>query len=647
MNRAFPVSAPISPGLSLMPKGDQSALHIKVGQRLLGKGLLTTDKLAVAMDEQDRWGSHLGHVLLGKGMVRPIDYFRTLAEVLGTPFVNLQVHPVDPSLCFYEDRNDYASVGLIPWQRESGRVIIATTAVTPRQHEWCRERFGRNGYEFVITSPYDIFWQTQRLFREEDSAQALNALYSRMPEHSAKITMTVPQRNGLIALGILYLALWVIRPGDVFVGTMAVLTIFYLVTFLFKFLLTWVGANRNVDMQIADSDVGAIRDQDLPVYTVLVPMYREASVLPLLVNSLKGLDYPASKLDVKFILEEDDEETIAAAKELGMPASFEIVRVPHSDPKTKPKACNYALTFARGEFATIYDAEDMPEPDQLKKAVIAFRRSESSVACLQARLNYFNRQDNWLTRMFTLEYSQWFDFLLPGLDWLKVPIPLGGTSNHFRVSVLRQVGAWDPYNVTEDADLGVRFAQEGYTVGVINSTTYEEANGVLPSWIKQRSRWVKGYMQTWLVHMRHPYRLWQTIGPKGFLSFQLFVGGPPLVMLINPIFWLVTIVGLTTNSIRLGDFLPEPVAFIAAFNLIVGNLFLVYFGIIAALKRRYYDLVLQGILQPFYWVLHSVAAYKAAWQLVTMPHYWEKTEHGTSLQTKHALAQLGEVASGE
>ena len=185
MNRASPQSAPISAGLSLMPKGDQSALHIKVGQRLLGKGLLTPDTLAAAMEEQGRWGSHLGHVLLGKGIVRPIDYFRTLADVLRVPFVNLQVHPVDPSLCFYGDRNDYASVGLIPWQRESGRVILATTAVTPRQHEWARSRFGRKGYAFVITSPYDIFWQTQRLFREEDSAQALDARYSRMPEHSA------------------------------------------------------------------------------------------------------------------------------------------------------------------------------------------------------------------------------------------------------------------------------------------------------------------------------------------------------------------------------------------------------------------------------------------------------------------------------
>jgi cellulose synthase/poly-beta-1,6-N-acetylglucosamine synthase-like glycosyltransferase len=258
-------------------------------------------------------------------------------------------------------------------------------------------------------------------------------------------------------------------------------------------------------------------------------------------------------------------------------------------------------------------------------------------------LNYFNRGENWLTRMFTLEYSQWFDFLLPGLDWLKVPIPLGGTSNHFKLSALRKVGAWDPYNVTEDADLGVRLAQEGYTVGVINSTTFEEANGVLPSWIKQRSRWIKGYMQTWLVHMRRPRHLLRSIGWRGFFSFHLFIGCPPLIMLLNPIMWAVFILSAVLGRTQLAWMFPEPIGTLAAFNLVFANAALIYFGVVAALKRRYLDLVVAGILQPFYWVLHSVAAYKALWQLIYNPHYWEKTEHGSSSVTQATLASIAQA----
>ena len=523
--------------------------------------------------------------------------------------------------------------------------MLATVEIGKRQLEWAESRYGADGFEFVITSPFDIFWDLQRRFRDADSLHAREALYLWKPEHSAKVTTTRSQRATIVTGAIAYLVFLVIAPRAALIATMAVITLLYTVTFLLKFLLTWVGSSRKVDMNISNEDVAALSDAELPVYTVLVPMYREARVLPLLIRSLKKLDYPASKLEVKLVLEEDDTETIEMAKALRPPGTFEIVRVPPSYPKTKPKACNYALFFARGEFITIYDAEDQPEPDQLKKAVLAFRRSSEKLACVQARLNYFNRSENWLTRMFTLEYSQWFDFLLPGLDRLKMPIPLGGTSNHFRLSVLRQVRAWDPYNVTEDADLGVRLAQEGYSIGVINSTTFEEANGVLASWIRQRSRWIKGYMQTWLVHMRHPGELWRTVGARGTFSFHFFIGAPPLLMLLNPILWTIEILFCIFHFTSYGWLFPEPIGTLATFNLFFANLLLIYFGVVAALKRRYLDLVPAGIMQPFYWILHSIAAYKALWQLLRDPHYWEKTEHGTSSITQARLAKASEEAA--
>lgn len=623
-------------GIDRFPSaGDR--FDLEVAKVLLARKTLSLTGLATAMRRRGEWGSSLAQTIISAGLVRPMDYYRAVAETYGLPFVDLQREPIDPALTRIEDRSDYAERAMVPWQMKGGRLLIATTAISREHIEWADARFGEDGYDFVITSPFDILWQTQSLFRDWDSFFAREALYSWKPEHSAKYTVTKPQKLVIWALLALLAASLVLAPMPTLVTLMSVFTALYTLTFLFKFVLTFVGSSRKADTTITDEEVAELSDASLPVYTVLVPMYKEAKVLPLLTRALKGLDYPASKLEVKLVLEEDDTETIDAAKALKLPGTFEIVRVPPSQPKTKPKACNYALQFCRGEYVTIYDAEDQPEPDQLKKAVLAFRRGEAKLACVQGRLNYFNRSENWLTRMFTLEYSQWFDFLLPGLDWLKVPIPLGGTSNHFKLSALRQVGAWDPYNVTEDADLGVRLAQEGYTVGVINSTTFEEANGVLPSWIKQRSRWIKGYMQTWLVHMRHPIQLWKSIGTKGFFSFHFFIGAPPFTMLLAPILWAITLLVWFTNAFDLGWLFPEPFGTMALFNLVIGNLFLVYFGVIAALKRRYFDLVSVGILLPVYWVLHSIAAYKAFWQLCFNPHYWEKTEHGTSKVTQSTL----------
>jgi cellulose synthase/poly-beta-1,6-N-acetylglucosamine synthase-like glycosyltransferase len=636
LNTVRPLDLPV-PDPQALPKGD--ALHLAVANLLVAEGHLTLVNLAAATRASAEWGHELSHVLIAQGYVRRMQYYQALAAVYGLSFVNLREQPSDPLLVDPDDRADYTAHNLTPWQLVDGKMLIAATSVSETNIEWAEDRYGK-AYGFVITSPYDILWQTQSMFRDRDSHTAREGLYEWKPEHSAKFTVTKSQKTTILVCFALVVLALVVAPMATLVVLMSAATVLYTLTFAFKFLLTWVGSSRRADIMVSDEAVASLVDRDLPVYTVLVPMYREARVLPLLAKALKGLDYPASKVEVKLVLEEDDDETIDAAKALNLPGNFEIIRVPASQPKTKPKACNYALQFCRGEFLTIYDAEDQPEPDQLKKAVLAFRTAGPNLACVQGRLNYFNRGENWLTKMFTLEYSQWFDFMLPGLDRLKVPIPLGGTSNHFKLAALRHVNGWDPYNVTEDADLGVRLAQEGYTVGVINSTTYEEANGVLPSWIKQRSRWIKGYMQTWLVHMRHPVQLYRSIGPVGFFAFHFFIGAPAFTVLLNPILWAMTLAVLVTNTQSFGWLFPEPFGTMAVFNLVVGNLFLIYFGVVAALKRRYFDLVLVGVTLPFYWVLHSIAGYKALKQLISNPHYWEKTEHGTSAITQANLAEV-------
>lgn len=262
--------------------------------------------------------------------------------------------------------------------------------------------------------------------------------------------------------------------------------------------------------------------------------------------------------------------------------------------------------------------------------VTLFNKLPANFICIQCALNYFKRNENLLTRMFTLEYSYWFDYMLPGLGTLDIPIPLGGTSNHFKLSNLLELGGWDPFNVAEDADLEIRAFAKAYKVALVNSTTYEEANNETFHWIRQRSRWIKGYMQTYLVHMRNPARLIKKIGWKGFLGFNFFIGATPITFLLYPLLLTLFIVYLIFDLKDIRTIFPGWVLYISIFNLAIGNILMIYLNMIAVFKRRYYELILFSIANPIYWLMHSIAAYKGPWQLITKPFYWEKTDHGLS-----------------
>jgi cellulose synthase/poly-beta-1,6-N-acetylglucosamine synthase-like glycosyltransferase len=291
----------------------------------------------------------------------------------------------------------------------------------------------------------------------------------------------------------------------------------------------------------------------------------------------------------------------------------------------------------------IYDAEDRPEPDQLRKVVATFRKSSANTACLQCSLSYFNFSENWLTRMFTLDYGLWFDQMLPGLDRLNIPIPLGGTSNHFKIDVLRELHGWDPFNVTEDADLGVRLTQKGYRVGIVDSTTFEEASCHTGNWIRQRSRWMKGYMQTLLVHTRRPLRFMRTIGPLGFLGFIFFIGGTVLSGLLNPMFWMLYIAWMIAAINGLDAIFPEPLLFLSLFNLLAGNGALMFLNMLAPIRRGWLNLIPYSLTAFGYWVILSIATYRGLWQLLRNPFYWEKTHHGVSRHVTRELARAREA----
>ncbi len=406
------------------------------------------------------------------------------------------------------------------------------------------------------------------------------------------------------------------------------------------------------ELKFTDEELGAIDEKKLPLYTVLCPLYKESSVLPKFVESVSNLDWPKNKLEVLILLEEDDAETLEVAKSLKLAKYFKVIVVPDSQPRTKPKACNFGLSEARGEFTVVYDAEDRPEPSQLKKAYLGFLKSSNNVICLQSKLNYYNPEGNLLTRLFTAEYSLWFDVVLPGLQSIDSSIPLGGTSNHFRTQALADLHGWDPFNVTEDCDLGVRIFKSGFKTAIIDSITLEEANSSVKNWIRQRSRWIKGYIQTYLVHMRDPIAFFKAHGIHA-LIFQLIIGMRISFLFINPFLWLMTFLYFAFRSTvgpTIEALYPPVIFYIASFSLVVGNFMYIYNYMIGCAKRGQYGLIKYVLFIPLYWLLASRAALKAIHQLVVKPHFWEKTHHGLD-QAKiavptFAFPKVSVVASG-
>jgi cellulose synthase/poly-beta-1,6-N-acetylglucosamine synthase-like glycosyltransferase len=409
-------------------------------------------------------------------------------------------------------------------------------------------------------------------------------------------------------------------------GAVAVTMVGYAVVMLFKSVVT-LDAVRHGPIRVSRRELREL-ERELPSYTVMVPLYKEAAVVNGLLASLEQLDYPRHRLQILLLCEGDDDPTLQALYEANPGRPFEIVVIEPSQPRTKPKVCNLGLARATGQYLVIYDAEDRPQSDQLKKAVVAFRKLRRRVVCLQARLQHRNPNTNLLTRFFASEYGTFYDMLLPSLARRALPVPLGGTSNHFRTAALRELGGWDSYNVTEDLDLGMCIARHGWRVEILDSITWEEANSRVGNWVRQRSRWLKGYMQTYLVHMRSPLRLWREMGAVNFLAFQLLVGGTPLMTLLNPLLWALTLTYGLTGSRLIEGLFPAPVFYVGITSMVVGNFAFIYYLVTGSLVVGQHRNAKWMLLAPLYWLLMSGAAWKAAAQLVVRPHYWEKTAHG-------------------
>lgn len=611
-----------------MPRHQQDR---RIGDYLVDRGLVDRDTLDAAAQVARDSGAYIGEVLVSTGALDSASLTRALADLWGVPYVvpGRATAALDALDAPGVDVGTVLADRYLPLERRADGVLVVALVdePTPERRAAVAATLGEEPF-VVLADRWEFQQAVLDRYGSELRDRASLGLWGRAPAHSARTVLVRWQGVALVVALVLLVLAVVVAPRAVVVALSVAVGVAFLVGTGFKFWASLRGARMEHVTRTDPAALAALPDNELPRYTVLVPVYKEANIVAHLIGNLGALDYPAHLLEVLILVEEDDTETRAAAEAAHPPAHFRFITVPAGAPQTKPKACNVGLEFATGEFLVIYDAEDKPEPDQLKKAVLAFREAGEELVCVQAALNYFNADENPLTRMFTLEYSFWFDYMLPGLEYGRLAIPLGGTSNHFRVSGLRRLGGWDPFNVTEDADLGIRAAAEGLRVGVIDSTTYEEANTSYPNFVRQRSRWIKGYMQTTLVHLRNPVRLVRVAGLRQTLSFLFLVGGTPATFLAVPLLYAVFLASLLLEPEQLSFLFPGWVLWLSMFNLGVGSALMIYVSMMGAFKRGRYGLVLWGLANPAYWILHSVAAYKGLWQLVTKPHYWEKTAHG-------------------
>lgn len=605
-----------------------------VKSTLIKKGYVSAARVEEAAQQAESVASTLGTVLLRNGDITRSQLLDVIGDITSIPTmfvdnVDADVIKLFPAIGLA--RGNWVPVSIK--ETEHGKEVIVAVAGFPSNDiaSKVQDVVGEATVQQFLTTDWDVRRAIRVHWGQDLAETAVNLLLTESPELSASTVITKPQK--LIGLGMLVLlGLGLIFKLDwTLFALLAGVNIAFTLSVAVKQLVGVAGALNEDRIQVTDEEVALLSDDDLPMYTILVPAYKEANIVGLLMQNLEKLDYPKEKLEIILLLEEDDTETLEAARLAAPPEVVRFLVVPHAIPKTKPKACNVGLMFAQGEYTVIFDAEDRPEPDQLKKAVVAFRKGGKALVCVQAALNYFNSEENFLTRMFTLEYSSWFDYTLAGLDRLGLPIPLGGTSNHFKTSMLRELGGWDPYNVTEDADLGIRAAARGYRVQTINSTTFEEANNAYGNWLRQRSRWIKGYMQTFLVHTRSPLSLVKKVGFKQTFGFMFIIGGTPLSFLAGPLMWVLFGCTLLFPTILAG-LIPHWLLVVCLFNLCLGNGLIVYLALMSVLKRRQYSLAPFALLNQVYWVMHSLSSYKALWQLAKNPFYWEKTTHGI---TKH------------
>jgi len=462
-------------------------------------------------------------------------------------------------------------------------------------------------------------------FSDKLLEEAKQRLAHRWPFASAHKDLTYPSRIIFLLFLFSVIAIVTFTPISLTVYLLPLLGILFLIPAWFRLSAVFETINKTPSQKF-------LSDEELPIYSILIPLRDEAHMVEQLAKAMNALNYPSHKLDIKFVVESTSPKTISAVRKTLHNPHFELIIVPKSAPHTKPKALNFALPFVRGEHLVIFDAEDIPEPDQLILSATQFA-NDISIDCIQAELVIDNDAESWLTTLFCAEYSGLFGIMLPALSRWKFPMPLGGTSNHFRTSSLLEVGGWDAFNVTEDADLGLRLSRLRYKTGILYSKTYEEAPVSLKPWLAQRTRWMKGWMQTFIVHNRYPKAFLKDAGWKNFLVFQVYVGSLIISAPLHTIFLLALIFRFYEAKLQ-GFENFNNWLLVYLFFLIAGYSATILHSIIGLIRLKKFKALWLIPTLPLYWALSGLASLFAAYELMVKPYFWAKTKHGVTKKNR-------------
>jgi cellulose synthase/poly-beta-1,6-N-acetylglucosamine synthase-like glycosyltransferase len=536
--------------------------------------------------------------------------------------IDLKATPPDDTLLADEDLNKLLTAEVVPWRRFGQRMVYVTGKAEIHAPELPE---GIKYTNFVAADPEHIRqYITKHL--TESSLETARAL---CPEKYSCRNFHISPFSPSVLIGFLFTATTLAAFPDVWLlGLLIWVMLANLATTLLRLtaLLSWRKDNA-LPYWLPEKSTRISAHRQKPKVTLLVPLFKEDAVLPRLINTLEKLDYPRELLEIKFLLEEVDTLTADALSRLTLSEFIQCITVPKDWLQTKPKAMNYALPYCTGDIIGIYDAEDRPDPDQILKVVDHFLAAPANVACLQGYLDYYNSRSNWISRCFTIEYATWFRVILKGIQNIGLPIPLGGTTVFFRRNILEEIGGWDAHNVTEDADLGMRLARFGYRCEMVNTTTWEEANNRPMAWVRQRSRWLKGFAMTWATHMRDPAGLLRDLGVTGFISFQVILLGGLSAFLAAPIFWALWLAHFSIPVIPI-DAIPTALWWIFAIIMISGQVVMLTAISLATMHKHLRHLIPYILALPFYWPLGMLASYKAIAELFFAPFYWDKTFHG-------------------
>ena len=600
---------------------------IPVGRQLVNAGLISQSALLDALSRQQVLDAPIGEILVAEAQVDRSDVLTALAVQYDADRVDLTIDPPSPAMAVAIPAGLCQRFGVVPWRWIGNTLLVATSR--PDQIPKIAKALARDPWAVlpVIASNDQIHAQIGVLYGRALAQRAV----SKVPEDmSCRTWLAGTSRRTVFSIAVV-LALCtalILTPAWLFTILIGWGVLSLVMTTVLKAVALWAQVATRTAACL--EPIAQAPPDRLPRVSVMVPLFREERIAEALIQRLARLTYPKALLDVVLVLEAQDSVTRATLARTDLPQWMRVIEVPDDDTvTTKPRALNYALDFCRGDIIGVWDAEDAPEPDQIEKVVSRFARAGPEVACLQGMLDYYNARHNWIARCFTIEYASWWRMVLPGIARLGLVLPLGGTTLFFRRTVLERLGGWDAHNVTEDADLGLRLARQGYTTELIPTVTYEEANCRAWPWVKQRSRWLKGYVITYCVHMRRPRALLRDLGLKRFLGVQTMFLGTVSQFAAIPLlwsFWLPTL-GLPHPIVQtLGSAVIWPLAIF----FIVAELLNITIGILAvsAPERRHLRPWVFSL--PLYFPLGALACYKALYELVRIPFYWDKTQHGTA-----------------